>query len=167
MLFSACFKIASTPASLICGIFSWRCAGSRLFHQVFIVQQARGVIQKISDGDRLPIVRKIREDIGKPVFVAQLAVMHQQHDRHGSELLGAGGEAKVGVSVDLGERTQVGHAVPTLKFDLAVLENKHRCTGSASGTDPRKYSVNLLGWHRIGGHASLAASAMQPIATAQ
>ena len=83
----------------------------------------------------------------------QPAVMDQQHDCHGRELLGAGGEAKVGVGVDLRERTQVGHSVPALEYDPALLKYKHSDTGRASRIDFGKYSINLLCSHRIRSYA--------------
>ncbi len=65
-----------------------RNTGRGLRHQVFIVQQAGSVVQKIADSNGSPVVWKAGKDIGEPVFVMQLALMHQQHDSHRRELLG-------------------------------------------------------------------------------
>ena len=74
-----------------------------LRHEVFVVEEARGVIQDLADGDGFSVRREFGEDFGQTFVVAQLAVVHQQHDGHRSELLGQRGEAEVGVLVDLAD----------------------------------------------------------------
>jgi len=44
--------------------------------------------EQVSHGDRAAVLRKIGEDFAQRFVVAQLAVIHQQHRRHGGELLG-------------------------------------------------------------------------------
>ena len=83
------------------------------------------MVQEVANGDGLSVFRKVGEDIGEPVFVTQLAIVHQQHDRHGRELLGAGRQAEIRVRVNLAQRTQIGHAVATLEDDAAIFDDEH------------------------------------------
>ena len=48
----------------------------------------------------LPLGGELVEEVGEPVFVAQLAVVNQQHGAHGGELLGERGEPEIGPAAD-------------------------------------------------------------------
>ena len=88
---------------------------------------------------RFPVFRKVGENVGEPVFVAQLAIVHQQHDRHGGELLGARCQAEIGVRVDLAPGTQIGYAIATLEHDYSVLDDEHGARrGLQSDLSPSK-----------------------------
>jgi len=52
---------ASTPASLICGIWFVGGVAVLLGHEVFVVEEARRVIQDFADGDGFPRTRGIPE----------------------------------------------------------------------------------------------------------
>src|ERR1035441_9359041 len=76
-------------------------------HQVFVVRQTRGVGEQMSDGDGAAIGGEVREDAREFAVVLELAVMDQQHDGHGGELLGDGGQAEIGLPVDFGGGAEV------------------------------------------------------------
>jgi hypothetical protein len=90
-------------------------------HKVFVVGQAGGVGEQVPNRDGLAVGRELGEDLTERLVVAEFAVVDQQHDGHGSELLGAGGEAEVGGLVDGREAVEVGDAIALFKHCAAVL----------------------------------------------
>src|SRR5207253_9353264 len=78
----------------------------------------------MANTDGLAIRRKIGEDIGEPRVVAELAVVHQQHYRHGGELLGAGGQAEISLRGDGRAGLQGAHAESALVVSAAVLTDQ-------------------------------------------
>ncbi len=60
------------------------------------------MVQEIADSDGFAVGGEIGENVGEFVFVAELAVVHEQHDGHGGELLGAGGQAEICFRIDFG-----------------------------------------------------------------
>jgi hypothetical protein len=53
----------------------------------------------------------------------------EQHDGHGGELLGAGGEAKVGLRIDCGEGAEFASAVAALEYGATIFADEDRETG--------------------------------------
>ncbi len=113
------------------GAFAFFCRG----HQVFVVGKAGRVIEKIADGDGFTVGGKIGEDIGEGVVVAELAVADEQHDGHGGELLGAGGEAEIGFRVDFGEGAEFASAIAALECGAAIFADED---GEARGVGAGK-----------------------------
>src|SRR5207344_2800771 len=101
-----------------------------LGHELFVVEQARGVVQDLADGDAFSVRWEFRKDFGQGFIVAQLAVVHEQHDGHGSELLGKRGKSEVGVLVNFAFRSQVGHAIAAFKNNLPIADDFDGGTGS-------------------------------------
>src|SRR5581483_12061895 len=98
-------------------------------HEVLVVFEPRGVVKQGSDRDALAIIRKIGEDVGEAVFIAQLAVVDQQHDGGRGKLLGQRSEAEVGVGLYGSVSTKICNAVATLNLDFAVFYYEHRHAG--------------------------------------
>ena len=92
------------------------------------------------------------EEVGEPVFVMQLAITHQQHDRHGSELFGARGKTEIRARTDFAKRTQIQHAVATLEHDASVLEDEHGCPRGTGGFKPGENLLDALFLDSTGGH---------------
>jgi hypothetical protein len=69
--------------------------------------------------------------------------MHEQHDRHCGELLGAGSEAKIGSRVDFGERAEVAGAIAAFENGLAIFDSKDSEAGSFVVRERRKNPVYL------------------------
>jgi hypothetical protein len=85
----------------------------------------------------------------------QLAIVHQQHGRHGSELLGARGKTEVSVRVDFPKRTQIGYAITTLKDYTPIFEDNHGCAGGTRRFNPREYLIDLFGLDWAARHTDL------------
>ena len=79
----------------------------------------------------------------------QLAIVHQQHDRHRRELLGTRRQTEIGMRVNLSAGTQIGHAIATLEHDLSVFDDEHRGAGRAVRLELPKNVVNLFLMHWI------------------
>src|SRR5260370_10625751 len=108
---------------------------------MFVIRKARSVIQQMEKGDGFTVGGEIGEDVGEIVVVAKLAVMDKQHDGHRGELLGAGGEAKIGLRVDLGERAEVADAVAAFERGAAIFADEH---GDARKFVIRESRKNLI-----------------------
>src|SRR5205814_5901560 len=91
--------------------------------------QAGGVIEQMANTDGLAIRREIRKNVGEARVVAQPAVMRQQHYRYGGELLGAGGQAEIGLRADGCASLQIAHAESALVDGVAVFLDQHRQAG--------------------------------------
>ncbi len=102
------------------GSFAFFCSG----HQIFVIRQARSVVQEIADGDGLAVGGKIGEDVGEFVVVAQLAVVDEQHDGHSGELLGAGSQAEIGLRVDFGEGVEFARAIAAFEYGAAIFADE-------------------------------------------
>ena len=94
-----------------------------------------------------PVFRKVGEDIGEPVFVAQLAIVHQQHDRHRGELLGARRQAEIGVLVNFPPGTQISYAITALEHDASVLDDEHGAAGASIRLEPGEDLIDLFFWY--------------------
>ncbi len=101
------------------------------------------MVQKIANGDGFAVDGEIGEDAGEFVVVAKLAVMDEQHDGHGGELLGARGEAEVGVRVDLGERAKFADAVAAFEHGAAIFADEHGDAGRFIIRERRKNLIDL------------------------
>ena len=85
-----------------------------------------------------PYAGKSGKDVGEPVFVVQLAIVHQQHDRHGCELLGTRRQSEICVCVYFAAGMKIGDAVATLEHDFSVFDDKDRGAGRLSDLSPSK-----------------------------
>jgi hypothetical protein len=90
-------------------------------HEVFVIWQAAGVIEEISDGYGFTVGREIRKYLYERFVVAQLFVVDQQHDGHGGKLFGERCEAEVGGRVDFRVRSQIADTVSFSKRCASVL----------------------------------------------
>lgn len=88
-------------------------------------------------------------------IVGELTVVDEQHDGHGGELLGAGGEAEVCNGVDFCVRAQIAHAVAAFEDGTTVLadeDGKTRRVGlSGAGEDGVDLILARLTLRRRGG----------------
>jgi len=80
--------------------------------------------KQVAGGDGSPVVREIRKNAGQLVVVAELSIVHQQHDRHGGELLGTRRKTKVGFRIDALQGSQVADAVAFAEESSTVLLNQ-------------------------------------------
>ena len=111
------------------------------------------MVQKIANGDRFSVFRKVGEDIGEPVFVTQFAIMHQQHDRHRGKLLGARRQTEIRMRVNLAQGTQIGDAVTTLEDGAAIFDDEHRCPRPTGRLELAENVVDLCFRHGVRSHA--------------
>ena len=58
------------------------------------------MVEQIADRDGFSIRGELGEEVGEVVVVVQFAVVRQQHDAGGGELLGERGEAEIGFGID-------------------------------------------------------------------
>src|SRR6266704_2813482 len=58
-----------------------------------------------------PAYGKIGEDFRERFVVAEFSIVHQQHDGHGRELFGEGGEPEIRMRIDLRFRTEIAYPV--------------------------------------------------------
>ncbi len=93
-------------------------------HRVFVVGESRSVGEQVAHGDGACVGRKAREDIGKRLVVAELAVVYQEHDGHRGELLGERRQAEIRDGIDLSQAAQIPHAVAALEDRAAVLADE-------------------------------------------
>jgi len=56
--------------------------------EVFVVGKSGGVGEEMADGDVFSVGGEVGEDVGEMVVVVELAVVHQEFDAGGGELLG-------------------------------------------------------------------------------
>ena len=68
---------------------------------------------------------KSGEDFGKWLVVAEFAIMHQQHHRHGGELLGERREAEIRNGIDPPQGSQIANAVSALKHGAPILAHQN------------------------------------------
>lgn len=81
------------------------------------------MIEEIADGDGFSVGGEFRENFGEGLVVAKFAVVDEEHDGHGGELFGAGGQAEVGVGVDFCGGVEVAEAVAAFEKFLAVFQD--------------------------------------------
>ena len=77
--------------------------------------------EEVPDCDGAPVVWEIRKYARQPVLVSQFSIVHQQHDRHGRELLGARRKAKGRFRIDALQASQVADAVAFAEESSTVL----------------------------------------------
>src|ERR1039458_1207871 len=124
----------STPSAISMRptLISWPAGGARdraadFFggvHQVFVVRQAPGVGQQVTNGDGAAIGGEVREDVAEFAVVLQLAVMDQQHGGHGGELLGERRQPEIGLLVDFGGGAEVADSIAALEERAAVVADQ-------------------------------------------
>jgi hypothetical protein len=102
------------------------------------------VIQQISHSDGFPVGRKFRENFRQRLVVAQLAVVHQQHNGHGRELLSAGSQPEICGRVDRLFVAQVAQAIALSEQHLPVLFHEHGKARPSVRSQTRILAVQLF-----------------------
>ncbi len=77
------------------------------------------------------------------VVIAQLAVVHEKHDAHRSELLGKGCKTEVSLRVDGMKRTKIRDTVTLAKDWLAVAHNEDCAAGCVAGLERSEDGIDL------------------------
>jgi len=130
----SCFSKSSTRI----GDLRILSSGSRILlrHDVFIIDQARGVIQQLADGDCVSVSREVRKDVREMVLVAQLAIVNQQHDRHAVNCLLTEARRKF-VSGRSSARFAGRLRIAFSEYRPAFLDYEHRATGIVHVTNSK------------------------------
>src|SRR6185312_7638543 len=87
--------------------------------QVLVVEQAAGVAEQLAQRHLVGEGRQRGQPVADRIVELQFAVLRQQQDRGGGELLGDRGEAVVGGRRGGGVAFQVGHDVAAVEQALA------------------------------------------------
>src|SRR6266702_5803940 len=103
----------------------------------------------MADSDRLPILGKIRENLGQVIVVMKLAIVYQEHDRHCSELFADGSQPEIRVLVNFLSGSQVRDSIAALEDFAAVFDNQARSAGRVIRLQISKDIVVLLGRNRV------------------
>ena len=108
-----------------------------------LVTEAAGVSEQVPNGDRLPEPGHFRQVLPDIVVEGELAVLRQQHDCRGRELLGHGPAFEYRLR-------RIGHVVLEIrepirarKDGLAVLAQTHRAPGRPSAAEAGERAVDL------------------------
>src|SRR5215469_7547937 len=120
---------------------SWGLGGD---HQVLVVRETRGVIQQVANGDGFSVVGKSRKNFRQASDVSERTVVHEKHDGHGGELLGAGGQAEIRDGVDFGPGVEVVDAVAALEDYAIISPYKNGDTGRGGRSYRGKYGIDFL-----------------------
>src|SRR5207248_3413106 len=123
--------------------FVFRSVGILCYQEVFVVRQARSMVEQIADSDGFPVGGEFGKDVGEVVVVMQLAVMDEEHDAGGSELLSKRGETEIRVGFDGMPGAQICDAVSLAKGDLPFIDDENRRTGSIRGLQRGKNGADL------------------------
>src|SRR5215469_2102270 len=102
------------------------------------------MVEEVADGNCSSVIGKIGKDVGQTVFVVELAVMYQQHYRHGSKLLGDGCQPKISKLVDLVEGSEAGNAIAALKHGSAGFADQYSAAGSIVRFETGKNCANSI-----------------------
>lgn len=102
------------------------------------------MIEEVANRDGFSVLGKIWKNIGKASVVGQLMVVDEQHDGHGGELFGAGGEAEVSCGVDFRARRRFAKAVAALEDDAIVFADEDGEAWLVWRRDGREDCVDLL-----------------------
>ena len=132
--FSFCFFFQKAEHFVILDLMFWRPERTFYFffsfHQVFVVGQTAGVIEKIPNGNIFTVGGKIREHFRESLVIAELSIMDEQHDSHGAKLFGERGEAKIGVLVDFRVCPQIADTVSFFKRCACIFAYEYGQSGS-------------------------------------
>ena len=111
-------------------------------HRIFVIGQARRVGEQVAHGDGARVWRKVRGRFGQRLVVAEFAVVDQEHDGHGGELLGERREAEIRVGIDLRQRSQIADAVAALEDRRPSLRTRTASPGDfAPASGAKSYRV--------------------------
>ena len=110
-------------------------------NEVFVIEQARGVVQQMAKSDLAAVVGEFREEIGQALVERKLLALGQDQHRHGGELLGDRREAEVGVCAARDLLLQVGEAIGFGQGDLAAVEDHHAGAGAAGPIEVLEQTV--------------------------
>ena len=113
------------PDQLCVGLHLRRVEAGRLTHQTCRVRQ------QVADGDPIPRRRSSSQILRNRIVHGELAVLHQQHDSGGDELLAGRRDLVDGRGRGRGAARAIGHAVAGNLDDLPVLQHGDRCRGDA------------------------------------
>ncbi len=113
-------------------------------HQVFIVGESGGVGEQMADGDGLAVGGEGGEDFGQGLVIAQLAIVHQEHDCHGGELLGERGKTEVSGRVDCRERLEVARTIAAFEDRAPVLPDEDCKAWCGLGSERRKNGIERV-----------------------
>lgn len=126
-------------------------AGVFLVHQVFVSDEAGGVIEQIAHGDGAAVSGEVRKNVCEVIVIVQLAVVNEKHNGHGRELLGERGEAEVRTRVDGKRGTQIAHAIFAFEEGLAILANEDGEAGFLRRGNAGENGIELIGCGRLRG----------------
>jgi hypothetical protein len=91
--------------------------------EILVIGESGGVVKEIADGDAVSVRGEVGEDRGESGVIVQLAVVDEKHDAGGSELLGEGCEAEVGLCGDRCLSAEVRNAVRPMEDWFATANN--------------------------------------------
>ncbi len=91
---------------------------------------AAGMVDQVADGHRLSVVGQLGQMPVDFIVQREFAILGQEQDAGGGELLGHRAEVEGGGRGDRGLVLQVGQAIALLEEDLAVLDYGHGAAGS-------------------------------------
>ncbi len=83
------------------------------------------MVQEVSNGHGFSVGGKIRKEFRERLVVAKFAVVHEQHDRHSSELLGEGCEPEICMGINFRFHAEIADAVAALENGLTLRSNEH------------------------------------------
>ena len=99
-----------------------------------LVTDAARVLEQLAQGNRVFVIRQLRQVFVNLVLQRQLALLFEEHERHGRELFGHRCDVIDGLRRDGNIVLQIGQAVALLVHQLAVLDDGDRgarCAGLA------------------------------------
>jgi hypothetical protein len=99
----------------------------------------------MADSDGAAIGGEFREDFGERPVVAKLSIVDEEHDGRRGELLGAGGEAEVGLGVDVVEGAEVADSVAALEDGAAMVADEDCESGGGPIGEGGEDGIDLLG----------------------
>ncbi len=100
------------------------------------------MVEQVADDDRFPVRWEIRENIGEARVVCERTVAYEKHGGHGSELFGAGSEAKICSGVDFCARVEVAETIATLEDGAVILADEQREPRGVRFRDGREGGVD-------------------------
>ena len=102
------------------------------------------MVEEIADRDGPAVFGEIREEIRQTVLVAELPVVHEQHDGGGRELLRDRGQTEVGLAVDRAHGLQVRDTAGADVNGAPILHHEDRRSGLALGDEALEKRVDLF-----------------------
>jgi len=130
--------------NLLFGAPDWPFHFFFLVHQVFVVRQPAGVIQKLSHGDLFPIRGEFGKNLAKRRLVTDLFIVDEQHHRHRGKLFCDRRQTKVRFCVHPCAGSQFLHAITAFENHLSVFFHKSGKPWSFVCRYAVKHGGNLL-----------------------